>query len=213
MIRSPTPVTAPDVAIGAAMKRPRETASTHGRVTPKAVHILASLPLGAERSSLSETAPWATMQKRGVGYVGSVLALGVTQLQVRGTAPVSDHYLGTTGPGGARRGALLAALSRTLVDGGEMLVDLRASGSGAAGDQSCSVRVAPGPLRGTCCRRAERSQACRSACKRKPLASSVARAAPRAPSPDRGDEEWLAADQASIAVPANRSVRKGATFV
>ena len=116
MIRSPTPVTAPDVAIGAAMKRPRETASTHGRVTPKAVHILASLPLGAERSSLSETAPWATMQKRGVGYVGSVLALGVTQLQVRGTAPVSDHYLGTTGPGGARRGALLAALSRTLVD-------------------------------------------------------------------------------------------------
>ena len=29
MIRSPTPVTAPDVAIGAAMKQPRETASTH----------------------------------------------------------------------------------------------------------------------------------------------------------------------------------------
>ena len=36
MIRSPTPVTAPDVAIGAAMKQPRETASTHGPVTPGA---------------------------------------------------------------------------------------------------------------------------------------------------------------------------------
>ena len=37
MIRSPTPVTAPDVAIGAAMKQPRETASTHGPVTPHGV--------------------------------------------------------------------------------------------------------------------------------------------------------------------------------
>ena len=36
LIRSPTPVTAPDVAIGAAMKQPRETASTHGPVTPEA---------------------------------------------------------------------------------------------------------------------------------------------------------------------------------
>ena len=49
MIRSSTPVTAPGVAIGAAMKQPRETANTHGPVTPTAAARLVRCARPLER--------------------------------------------------------------------------------------------------------------------------------------------------------------------
>ena len=58
MIRSPTPVTAPDVAIGAAMKQPRETASTHPpryawSGSPGVDAVVTALALAASRPSVS----------------------------------------------------------------------------------------------------------------------------------------------------------------
>jgi alkylation response protein AidB-like acyl-CoA dehydrogenase len=50
LIRSSTPVTAPGVAIGAAMKQPRETANTHGPVTPQAA-VSSSWLLGRQGRS------------------------------------------------------------------------------------------------------------------------------------------------------------------
>ena len=56
---------------------------------------MASLPLGAERGSLSETAPWATLQQRRAAGLGPRRPLGFTRLRGSGSlaAGTADAFV------------------------------------------------------------------------------------------------------------------------